>query len=95
MLGLGSKHSLAARLLLATHLAHLPSVPKAQDLTCAASRDAGSAWVAKVELATSYQSQIQTSAGVVAGGVREAEGLCFGASELDVARLELCLACLL
>ena len=91
---LDSQHSLAARLLLARHLAHLPSVPTARDWICAALRDAGSAWAAMVELVTSCRSRIRTSVDVVVGVVVEVEEACFEASELDVAKLEVCLACL-
>jgi hypothetical protein len=91
---LDSQHSLAARLLWGRRLAHPPSVPTGRDLICAALRDAGSAWDAKVELVTSCRSRIQISVGVAVGGVTEVEEACFEASEPNVAKLEVCQACL-
>jgi hypothetical protein len=86
---LGWKHNLAARLLWARRLAHLPSESTGRDLICAALRDAGSISAAKAEPATSCQSRIRISVVVAVGGVMEVVEVCF-----DVARLGMCLACL-
>lgn len=91
---LDSQHSLAVRLLLARRLAHLPSVPADRDWICAALRDVGSAWAGMVELVTSCRNRIQTSVDVVVGVAMQVEEACFGASELNVAKLEACRACL-
>ena len=87
--GLDLKHSLVTRPLWARRLARLPSVPTGRDVTCAALRDAGSAWVARAELAASCQSRIKISVGVAVDVVMKVAKVYF-----DIARLELCSTCL-